>query len=188
MNRKKIFFVTGNPHKLNEFTQIIGQIEGYEFESKSIDLPEFQGEPEEIARAKCLTALQLAQCPVLIEDSSLCFNALGGLPGPYIKWFVGKLKPEGLPRLLAGFDDKTAYAQCIYAYGEPGKEVKLFTGRTDGTIVSPRGPQVFGWVPCFQPDGFSQTFAEMDEDVKNTISHRYRAIEQFRAFLNNSRH
>ena len=52
----------------------------------------------------------------MTEDTSLCFNALGGLPGPYIKWFLEKLGHDGLNRMLAGFDDKTAYAQCIFAY------------------------------------------------------------------------
>ena len=92
---KIVYFVTGNPNKLKEFTQIIGEVSVYEFQSKSIDLPEYQGEPEEIAIAKCKEALEIAKAPVLIEDTSLCFNALGGLPGPYIKWFLDKLKPEG---------------------------------------------------------------------------------------------
>ncbi len=75
---------------------------------------------------------------------SLCFNALHGLPGPYIKWFLDKMKPEGLHQMLSGFADKSAYALCIFAYGEPGGEVRLFTGRTEGRIVEPRGPRDFG--------------------------------------------
>jgi inosine triphosphate pyrophosphatase len=93
--QKTISFITGNPNKLKEFTQIIGDVSPYLFDTKSIDLPEYQGEPEEIAIAKCKTALEIAKSPVLIEDTSLCFNGLNGLPGPYIKWFLDKLKPEG---------------------------------------------------------------------------------------------
>ena len=93
--QKTISFITGNPNKLREFGQIIGDVAPFVFDSKNIDLPEYQGEPEEIAIAKCKTALEIAKSPVLIEDTSLCFNALGGLPGPYIKWFLDKLKPEG---------------------------------------------------------------------------------------------
>ena len=92
---KIIYFITGNANKLKEFNQVIGTIDNYEFQSKNIDLPEYQGEPEEIAVEKCKTAIEVAKCPVLIEDTSLCFNALKGLPGPYIKWFLDKLKPEG---------------------------------------------------------------------------------------------
>ena len=60
-----------------------------------VDLPEFQGEPDEVAREKCKLAAERLKCPVVTEDTSLCFNALGGLPGPYIKWFLKKLGPEG---------------------------------------------------------------------------------------------
>jgi len=60
----------------------------------------------------------------MVEDTSLCFNAYGGLPGPYIKWFLGKLGHEGLPKMLAGFEDKSGYAQCIFAYS-PGKRSRM---------------------------------------------------------------
>ena len=73
----------------------------------------------------------------------------------------------------AAYEDKTAYAQCIFAY-TPGPEVEplTFVGRTSGRIVAARGPTDFGWDPVFQPDGFEGTYAEMDKAVKNTISHR----------------
>ena len=69
-----------------------------------------------------------------MEDTSLCFNALGGLPGPYIKWFLKKLGPEGLFKLLAGFEDKTGYSQCIVAYVDEKNYEKpeVFVGRTPG--------------------------------------------------------
>ena len=63
--------------------------------SKKIDLPEYQGEPDEITRQKCQEAARAIGGPVLIEDTCLCFNALGGMPGPYIKWFLDKLGPAG---------------------------------------------------------------------------------------------
>ncbi len=84
----------------------------------------------------------------------------------------------------AGFDDKTAYAQCIFAYTpSPDAEPLTFVGRTPGRIVPARGPNSFGWDPIFEPDGFDQTFAEMDKTVKNTISHRYRALDKLRTHL-----
>ena len=93
---------------------------------------------------------------------------------------------KGLSKLLAGYEDKSAYALCIFAYGEPGKEVKLFVGRNDGVIVEPRGHANFGWTSAFQPDGFTQTYAEMDNDVKNSISHRFRAIDTMKKYLTSS--
>jgi inosine/xanthosine triphosphate pyrophosphatase family protein len=49
--------------------------------------------------------------------------------------------------------------------------------------VSPRGDNHFGWDPIFQPDDFEQTYAEMDKEIKNSISHRFKAVDKFREFL-----
>lgn len=123
-----------------------------------------------------------------MEDTCLCFNALGGLPGPYIKWFLDKLQHDGLNKLLVGFDDKSAYAQCTFAYstGEPDAVPQVFVGKTHGRIVPARvreGSPVFGWDPIFEPSGFDETFAEMDRTVKNSISHRFLALEKLTGFL-----
>lgn len=56
-------------------------------------------------------------------------------------------------------------------------------GRTDGCIVEPRGENYFGWDPCFQPDGYSQTYAEMDRNLKNSLSHRFKALEKLKNFF-----
>ncbi|EJW88958.1 rdgB/HAM1 family non-canonical purine NTP pyrophosphatase [Wuchereria bancrofti] len=157
-----------------------------QIENEDIDLPEYQGEPSEIARLKCLTASQQLQRPVVVEDTCLCFNALGGLPGPYIKWFLKNLKPDGLYKLLAGFEDKTAYAQCIFAYCENSSQpVLLFEGRTNGRVVKPRGETNFGWDSCFEPEGYSQTYAEMGSAIKNTISHRSKALTELKNYFEN---
>ncbi|KAJ3282156.1 hypothetical protein HDU76_008767, partial [Blyttiomyces sp. JEL0837] len=65
----------------------------------------------------------------------------------------------------------------------PGKEVKVFEGRTNGRIVDARGPKNFGWDPIFEPEGFGETYAEMDKELKNSISHRGRALEKLKAFF-----
>ncbi|GAB1600894.1 inosine triphosphate pyrophosphatase-like isoform X1 [Argonauta hians] len=184
-----ITFVTGNANKLKEFTQILGKNFPYKVVNQSIDLPEYQGENDDISRAKCLEAAKIVKGPVVVEDTALCFNALGGLPGPYIKWFLDKLKPEGLHRLLNGFEDKSAYALCTLAFstGNPETPVLLFRGKTDGTIVDPRGPRDFGWDPCFQPGDFDQTYAEMPKELKNSLSHRGKAVLAFKEhFMNKS--
>jgi len=62
----------------------------FELTNAKIDLPELQGEPEDIAREKCRLAAEAVGGPVMCEDTCLCFNKLGGLPGPYIKWFLEK--------------------------------------------------------------------------------------------------
>jgi inosine triphosphate pyrophosphatase len=82
-----------------------------------VDLPEIQEmNTEGIAKDKALLAAQLAGGPCLIEDTSLKFHALGGMPGPYIKWFQERLKSEGLWRILAAYEDKSATAVCTLAF------------------------------------------------------------------------
>ena len=106
--------------------------------------------------------------PAMIEDVSLCFNALGGMPGPYIKDFLNAAGREGLYKMLHGFEDKSAYAQCIFGFCEgPDAAPVTFVGRCPGKIVAPTGENNFGWDPIFMPDGFDKTFAELDVDTKN---------------------
>lgn len=185
--KKTLVFVTGNENKLKEVAQILGENFQWTLVSKKIDLPEFQGEPDDISREKCKIAAEAVKGPVIVEDTCLCFNALGGLPGPYIKWFLDKLKPEGLPRLLADWDDKSASALCTFAYstGNLDDEIKLFRGKTPGVIVEPRGPRTFGWDPCFLPDGFDKTYAELEKETKNEISHRGRALAELKKYFEN---
>ncbi|KAJ7370896.1 hypothetical protein OS493_028967 [Desmophyllum pertusum] len=126
--------------------------------------------------------------PVIVEDTCLCFSALGDLPGPYVKWFLKKLGPEGLYRLLTGWEDKSAYALCTFAYstGKLEDPIMLFRGKTMGKIVEPRGPRNFGWDPCFQPDGFDQTYAEMPSEIKNSISHRGKALKALKEYFDST--
>jgi inosine triphosphate pyrophosphatase len=182
-----ITFVTGNKKKLEEVKQILGSGEELSFEltNRKIDLPELQGDPFEIAKEKCRLAAKEINGAVLTEDTSLCFNALNGMPGPYIKWFLENCGHDGLNRMLDGFDDRSGYAQTIVAYSPgPGFEVEVFEGRTDGKIVRPRGPLDFGWDPIFEPDeGDGKTYAEMTKAFKNSISHRGRSFEKARKYL-----
>jgi len=98
--------------------------------------------------------------------------------------FLKNLGPDGLPKLLAGFEDKSADAVCTFAYsnGDPD-HLELFQGRCHGKLVDPRGPRDFGWDPCFQPEGHEQTYAEMGDGEKHKISHRSRALQKLREEL-----
>ncbi|GAB2221476.1 hypothetical protein Droror1_Dr00012657 [Drosera rotundifolia] len=172
---RPVTFVTGNPKKLEEVKAILGN--SIPFQSLKIDLPELQGEPEEISKEKARLASVKVNGPVLVEDTCLCFNALQGLPGPYIKWFLQKIGHEGLNNLLEAYKDKSAYALCVFSLAlGPDAEPITFLGKTLGKIVPARGPNDFGWDPIFQPDGYEQTYAEMPKEEKNKISHRSRAL------------
>lgn len=120
----------------------------------------------------------------MTEDVSLCFNAMGGMPGPYIKDFLTNVGREGLHKMLVGFEDKSAYAQCIFAFCEgPDAEPICFVGKCNGKIVAPQGDNAFGWDPVFMPDGFDQTFAEIPLETKNGISHRGEALKLVKKYL-----
>ncbi|KAI0638644.1 Maf/Ham1 [Trametes polyzona] len=179
----KITFVTGNAGKLREVRQILGA-SNIEVESKELDIPEVQGSTQEVAIAKCRRAAELLGGPCITEDTALCFKALNGLPGPYIKYFLKELGHDGLNKLLVGFDTNAAWALCTFAYSAgPGSEPILFEGRTDGRIVPARGTANFGWDACFEAEGTGQTYAEMPTEEKNKISHRGRALEKLENYL-----
>ncbi|KJA25507.1 hypothetical protein HYPSUDRAFT_37497 [Hypholoma sublateritium FD-334 SS-4] len=183
--QKALVFVTGNANKLREVKAILSQ-GGHpiEIDSRALDIPEIQGTTVEVARAKCQAAAELVGGPCITEDTALCYKALGGLPGPYIKHFMTELGHEGLNALLVGFPTKEAQAVCTFAYSAgPGTEPMIFEGRTDGTIVPARGPKVFGWDAVFEPLDTGLTYAEMPSEQKNKISHRYKALDKLRAYL-----
>eukprot|EP00850_Spirogloea_muscicola_P015042 SM000112S23984 [mRNA] locus=s112:126335:128827:- [translate_table: standard] len=150
-----VTFVTGNANKLREVEMILG--DSIPFRSLKLDLPELQGEPEEISMAKARIAAKQLNGPVLVEDTCLCFNALNGLPG--------------LNNLLAAYEDKSAYALCVFSLAlGPDEDPVTFSGRTEGSIVPARGDNNFGWDPVFQPDGYDVTFAEMPKDEKPDLT------------------
>ncbi|KAH8772845.1 putative inosine triphosphate pyrophosphatase [Diaporthe sp. PMI_573] len=173
-------FITGNKNKLGEVKAILEPT--IEVRSQALDLIEVQGTLEEVTIAKCKSAAEQIGGPVLVEDTCLCFDALKGLPGPYIKWFMKDLGHEGLNNLLAAYEDKGAKAVCTFGFSQgPGHEPILFQGVTQGKIVPARGPANFGWDPIFEYEG--QTYAEMDKVEKNKISHRGRALEKLQAWF-----
>ncbi|XP_077298533.1 inosine triphosphate pyrophosphatase [Arctopsyche grandis] len=185
MSMKTITLVTSNVKKLEEVVAILGSGFPRTFRHQSLDLLELQGTPEEVARYKCIEAArQLPGMPVLIEDTCLGFRALSGLPGPYIKSFLDRVGPEGLDKMLTGWEDKTAEALCTFAFCEGvDQEVFLFQGRTEGDIVTPRGTRDFGWDCVFQPKGYDRTYAELPKEEKNKISHRYKALDKVRNYF-----
>jgi len=186
MASKKLIFVTGNAHKLREVKHILSQGPApIDLESQELDIPEVQGSTQEVAIAKCRRAAELIGGPCITEDTALCFKALNGLPGPYIKYFMKELGHAGLNNLLVGFPTKEAWALCTFAYSAgPGIEPILFEGRTDGTIVPARGSPQFGWDATFEPVGTGKTYGEMTIEEKEKISHRARALEKLRTYFN----
>ena len=185
--KKIINFLSSNTHKYEELTQIFKkEFPDIEIRQVKIDLPELQGYPEEIVKEKLKYALNTKAKgnPILVEDTSLCFNSYGGLPGAYIKYFLNNIKPQGLYKMICAFDDHSAYAQSIFGLQKNKKGGPiLFIGKTEGEIVEPRGSFDFGWDPCFLPKGFNKTYGEMSKDEKNEISHRGKSVNAMIKFF-----
>ena len=179
-----IYFVTGNKEKFREVKDIL---KGFDVEQIELDLPELQGELDEIVREKARLAAEKSNKPVFVEDTSLCFNALNGLPGPYIKDFINKIGVPGIYELAGKYSDKGAVAVASIGYCEPGKEPLVFQGKVEGRIVSPRGDTRFQWDQIFVPKGFGKAFSQMGVEEKNMISHRKLAFDKLRKWLEKSK-
>lgn len=187
-----ITFVTGNVNKLNEVVAILAKdspdskVGKFTITNESLDLEEVQGTIEDVTIHKAKAAAKAINGPVLVEDTCLGFEAMNNLPGPYVKWFLKSVGLTGLVDMLYKFENKSANAICTFGYCEgPDAEVKLFQGVTKGKIVDSRGPTNFGWDSIFEPESFDQTYAELDKEVKNSISHRFKALDQVKGYLVN---
>jgi len=179
---REIIFVTSNMNKLRECQDVLSS---FNVINKKIALPEFQGEPEFVLMEKAEFATRKLKEPCFVDDTSLCFEAWKGLPGPYIKHFLEKLGVDKLHLLLAGFKNKKAKMICYIGYCEPGKKPVAFNGITEGNIVKARGNRHFGFDPIFQPKGASKTQAEMTWEEKKKVSARTKALRKLARYLKN---
>jgi len=174
-----IYFITGNKNKLAEARAILGDVEGCD-----IDLPEVQEiDAHVIIREKLQEALEHKSGEFMVEDTSLYFDALNGLPGPLIKWFMKTIGNDGLYELANKLGNTKATAKTLIGYAKSANEIEFFEGSLDGVIVKPSGESNFGWDPIFQPNGHNLTFAQMGADEKNSISMRKMALEKLRQHL-----
>eukprot|EP00792_Barthelona_sp_PAP020_P001104 TRINITY_DN11794_c0_g1_i1.p1 TRINITY_DN11794_c0_g1~~TRINITY_DN11794_c0_g1_i1.p1 ORF type:complete len:204 (+),score=67.02 TRINITY_DN11794_c0_g1_i1:49-612(+) len=180
MKTIEIAIVSGNANKVREFQEVM--VENVKLVQFDIDLPEFQAATAEEVTEKKLEAAKEAlkmnnwDGPCFVDDTSLEFEAMGGLPGPFIKWFLKSCGREGLYKSLIGHNNFNATARCSIGYFD-GENDHIFSGTCDGTIVEPRG-DYFGWDPIFQPKGFDKTYAEMESHEKHAISHRGNATKK----------
>jgi non-canonical purine NTP pyrophosphatase (RdgB/HAM1 family) len=177
---QQITFITGNPSKAEQLERHL-QIP---VRHKKLDLPEIQSlDLAEIVAAKAKVAFEHIGQPVLVEDTSLRFGALGKLPGPLIKWFLQELDNDGLCSLLNGYIDRSAIAEVLFGYYD-GVHMKLFDGAIAGTIAAePRGERGFGWDPIFIPNGWNKTWGEMDMEEQKQTSMRRIALKKLEAYI-----
>lgn len=120
---------------------------------------------------------------MVVEDTSLHMIALGGLPGPLVKWFLATLGSTGLFELAQKYNEYRAEAKTIVGHLSATWEILLFEGVVPGEIVQPRGTAGHGWDCIFRPSGHELTFAEMSPQEKNAISMRRHCFQQLKEAL-----
>lgn len=174
MSMKEIVFVTGNPGKVEEVKRFLS----IPIRHEALDLEELQSiDPDAVVRAKAESAFSILNTPVLVEDVSVTFTALGRLPGTFIKYFEQELGQEGLCRLLDG-KDRGCVATARYAFHD-GENVTVFEGSMPGTVAeSPRGTRSFGWASIIIPEGKEKTYAEMTDEEQGEVAMRKKALKK----------
>lgn len=174
-----VHFITGNSGKLSEAQSILADIKGLD-----IDLPEIQEiDARAVIKEKLIEGQKHVEGGIIVEDTSLYLDALNGLPGPLIKWFLKTIGNDGLYNVAEKLGNNRAQAKTIIGYAKNADEIEFFEGVIEGGIVSPAGDNGFGWDAIFRPTGHSKTFAEMDDNEKNQISMRKIAVTKLKDYL-----
>jgi XTP/dITP diphosphohydrolase len=185
----ELVVATRNTHKTREIQHILGP----EFRVRDLlahpevsEICERGKSFEENAKLKALVASRKLPGLVIADDSGLEVDALGGAPGIYSARYAGanatdrdkidKLLAE-LARVHANADGRRARFRCVIALARNDNFLGTFEGVVEGRIANQmQGDSGFGYDPIFIPEGFEQTFGELSSEVKNTISHRTKAI------------
>lgn len=192
---KKIVFATNNRHKLDEIRSILGAsytIVPMDEIGCSEDIPETAGTLEGNALLKAQHIKTHYGYDCFADDTGLEVKVLNNAPGVYSARYAGESKdPKANMRKVLGElenqIDRSARFRTVIALLLGEKEY-LFEGIVEGKLIEEaRGNAGFGYDPVFVPEGFMETFAEMGVDVKNKISHRAKAVEQLKKFLDEKR-
>ncbi|HEY0792073.1 MAG TPA: RdgB/HAM1 family non-canonical purine NTP pyrophosphatase [Chthoniobacterales bacterium] len=189
-----LLLASRNPHKLQEIRQL------FEPEWEVLDVAGFPEAPEveetgetfeDNAVLKAVAISGLFAGLVLADDSGLEVDALGGAPGVHSARFAGPGATDAnnrhlLQQKLRAFDQVRfpARFRCVMALAKKKEILGTFAGVVDGTVITrERGTGGFGYDSMFIPNGYDRTFGELPSTIKNSLSHRARALDQVREFL-----
>lgn len=192
MKLSKLVIASRNPHKIEEMKQILSP---WDIEVLSTqDFPELEEVVEDRstlqgnALKKAHYVASEANLPALSDDTGLEVEVLDNAPGVYSARYAGEnaTYQDNVEKLLSelkGESNRKAQFRTVVALVN-GQDEFTFEGVCRGSILKKStGEKGFGYDPVFQPDGYDESFAELDAEVKNQISHRGRAIQQFLDFL-----
>lgn len=174
----EVTFITGNQKKADYLAKYLG----HPVKHLKLDLDEIQSlDLKEIVEHKVRQAYEKVKGPVIVEDVSLEFEALGGLPGPFIRFFVDNVPYETMCEMING-KSRRATAKCVFGYYD-GAALKLFEGALGGEIAGvPAGENGYGWDRIFIPDGYTVTraqFSEEDDQKTYLLIKPFAALKEF---------
>ena len=187
----KLVFATNNRHKLDEVRAIVGdRVEVLSLNDIDChdDIPETADTLQGNALIKARYIYDKYGIDCFADDTGLEVDALDGAPGVYSARYAGEecnseANMNKLLHNLTGESNRNAQFRTVIALIIKGEE-KLFNGIVKGSIAEEKkGDSGFGYDPIFIPEGFSESFAQMSSDMKNSMSHRYRATEQLSNYL-----
>jgi XTP/dITP diphosphohydrolase len=182
---------SNNAHKIQELRVLLG--DNYELKSMADigchdDIAETGSTLEENAEIKAKYIFEKYGIPTLSDDSGLEIHALEMRPGVFSARYAGQhgnheANMNKVLAELAGKNDRAAQFRTVICLILSANEIFTFQGKVEGHIINEkRGTGGFGYDPIFIPNGYSQTFAELSSEIKNTISHRAEAINELRKF------
>ena len=189
--KKKFVFATNNAHKLEEVTAILGdKIELLSMKDIHChaDIPETADTLEGNALLKARYIFENYNMDCFADDTGLEVEALNGAPGVYSARYAGdahnsEANMRKLLQDMEGIENRKAQFRTVFALIINGKE-HLFEGIVKGEITKHRcGSSGFGYDPVFIPEGYTQTYAEMGNTLKNKSSHRALATNKLCNFL-----
>ena len=192
----RLILATRNAHKTAEIRAMIGDRFEVLDATAFPDFPEIEETGTTFLENARLKAEGISRCIegwVLSDDSGLEVDALDGAPGVWSSSYGGEEgnHAKNNARLLdamAGRSDRRARFRCTMVLARGGTEQAHFSGYVEGRLVeSLHGKGGFGYDPLFIPEGFEQTFAELGDAIKNSLSHRSRALDQVLSYLSASR-
>lgn len=190
-----LIFASHNENKVNEIRNVL-PTEIRLFSLNNLDfhdeIDETGATLEENSKLKAETIYQLTKKNVFADDTGLFVSALNGEPGIHSSRYAGTGNSmDNMKKLLEALKnetDRSAYFKtqiCLIYEGE----THFFSGEIHGQILKEiRGEQGFGYDPVFMPNGYTMSFAEMNLEEKNRISHRYLAVEKLVKFIEKINH
>ena len=187
----KLVFATNNKHKLQEVRDIVGdRVEVLSLNDIDChdDIPESADTLQGNALIKARHIYEKYGLDCFADDTGLEVEALGGAPGVYSARYAGEecdseANMQKLLQNLTEKDNRSAQFRTVIALIINGEEM-LFNGIVKGEIATEkRGDSGFGYDPIFIPEGHSESFAQMSGEMKNSISHRFRATQQLSDYL-----